>query len=172
MKFIAIIATLLLSIPSFADLYLEPYLGYETGDYKSAAATYEMKGTDLGLKLGYSTLGLALGVDYMMGDLTVDSNPSVDVDAKDLGVFAQYTLPILLKVSGTYFFKSEGKTSASKMTGKGTKIGVGFTGLPFIAINLDMIRINYDEVEAGGITASTDTDRQTWMLSVSLPLNL
>lgn len=165
MKILAIVATLLLSAPAFADLYLEPYLGYETGEMGSPGV--DLKGSVLGAKLGYSSMGFAIGADYMMGSLELDTTPTTDVDTKDLGIFAQFTFPILIKVGVTYFMDSKADTGgAVDLEGSGTKIGVGFTGLPFVAINLDMININYDK------PAPVDTDRKTYLLSVSLPLSL
>lgn len=171
MRIIATLFTaLLLSSPAMASLYLEPYLGYETGKMENPGSSENVAGTNLGLKLGYESLGFALGADYMRGSLKVDSSPSQTGTNQDLGIFAQFTFPILVKVSGTYFFSNEFEDTG-KLTGSGTKIGVGYTGLPFVSLNLDLISIHYNKFKNGG-TVDVDGDRKTWMLSVSLPLSL
>ncbi|HRO66777.1 MAG TPA: hypothetical protein PL182_04345 [Pseudobdellovibrionaceae bacterium] len=172
MKFLsAFFAVVLMSSSAFASLYLEPYIGYENGKVESGGSSDNLAGTNLGVKLGYGTFGFAFGVDYMRGSLKQDSSPSVTWTNQDMGVFAQFTFPILVKVSGTYFFSTEMEKDG-KATGNGTKIGVGYTGLPFVAINFDMINLNYDKFKNGGASMDIDSDRKTWMLSVSLPLNL
>ncbi|MBX3039535.1 MAG: porin [Bdellovibrionaceae bacterium] len=172
MKFLsALFAVVLMSSSAFASIYLEPSIGYETGKIEGGATSNDLAGTNLGLKLGYSSLGFAAGLDYMRGSLKQDSSPSVTWTNQDLGVFAQFTFPILIKVSGTYFFSTEMEKSG-KMTGNGTKVGIGYTGLPFLSINFDMINLSYDKFKNGGNSVNIDADRKTWMLSLSLPLNL
>ncbi len=170
MKLVTVIFAFMASTSAFAGGYIEPYVGYETGKVESTGSDEDVKGMTFGGKLGYSQLGLALGVDYMKGDLKIESSPSVDFDTTDMGAFIQYTFPILLKVSGTYFLSSEAEIgTGGELKGKGYKIGAGFTGFPFITLNLDMINVNYDEIE--GSNVNPDIDRKTYMLSVGLPFN-
>lgn len=171
-KQIILFCTLFMSLSAFAGGYIEPYMGYRTGDVEVNPTSYkeDIKGMAYGAKLGYSSLGLALGLDYMKSALKVQSSPTSDFDTTDIGAFVQYTFPILVKASATYFLKSEGKDdTGNKVLGKGYKIGAGFTGLPFVTINLDMINVHYDEID--GITGDPDTDVKTYMLSVGLPFN-
>ena len=171
MKFFGVIlATVLMSTSAFASIYLEPSIGYETGKVEAPGGKEDLAGTNLGVKLGFSKLGFAAGLDYMRGSLKQDSSPSVTWTNQDMGVFAQFTFPILIKVSASYIFSTELEKNG-KATGSGTKIGIGYTGLPFVALNFDMINFNYDKFKNGG-TADIDLDRKTWMLSLSLPLNL
>lgn len=173
MKFLATIAAaLLMSSSAFASLYLEPYLGYESGKLEDSTGSDDFTATPImGLKLGYGMLGFAGGVDYSFGTLKVDTTPSSETDVKDLGVFVGFTFPIMLKVSATYVLDAKGEANGTTSSGSGMKLGVGWTGLPFVAINFDMINYNYDEVEVGGATAAIDIDRKSYLLSVSLPLS-
>lgn len=168
----AIFSVVLMSSPAMAGFYLEPYLGYENGKIGDDKLT----GTNLGGKIGMDTLGFAFGADVMMGSLSIKSDTTGDSStwkSQDVGLFAQFTFPILVKVSGTYFLQSENKYEDATASGKGTKLGVGYTGLPFISINFDMIDISYDKLKTNaGSVDLTDADRKTWMLSVSLPLSL
>lgn len=169
MKLITVLCALLMSVSAFAGGYFEPYIGYENGKIKSSSLDKDINGVTLGGKLGFSNLGLALGVDYMKGNLQIQSSPKVDFDTADLGGFVQYTFPVLLKVSGSYFLSSKAEfEDGTKIKGDGYKLGIGFTGLPFISINFDMITINYDKYDSG--SGNPNVDRKTYMLGVSLPL--
>lgn len=170
MKIAAIISTLFISTSAFAGGVFEPYIGYENGKVKSSSLDEDLRGVVIGGKLGFSNLGLDIGVDYMKGDLQIQSDPTTDFETTDLGGFVQYTFPVLLKVGASYFFDSKTKfENGTKFKGSGYKLGVGFTALPFVTINLDMININYDDV-VGGV-GNPDLDRKTYMLSISLPLH-
>lgn len=176
---------LLTSSQAFAGIYLEPYFGYETGkstgeaDIQSVGILQvdtESKGVVFGGKLGYSMMGLAGGLDYSMfkskdTDKTGQGNDG-DSDVTDTGAFVQFTFPIMFKVSGTYIFNSKNKSDDSESTGSGIKIGAGYTGLPFIAINLDYISVKYDDTKVdNAVVNSSDVKSTSYMLSVSLPLD-
>lgn len=157
-------------------IYIEPYLGlYGMG--KSTMTTPVASDTDLtatlglGLRLGYSAMGFAAGVDYEMGKLdSKTSSTTTKIDTKNLGVFASFDVPIApVRAYATYILDAKSKTeSGSEFKGKGFKLGVGFTGLPFVVINLDYYAIKNDDL--GGATA--DQDIKLTALSVSLPLDL
>lgn len=180
------IFSILTSISAHAGIYLEPYVGYavgkSTGSFNvvsigTSTIDSSSKGAVFGGKLGYSVLGLALGVDYSRFNSKDKDNSGATADSSsvstDMGAFVQYTLPIMFKVSATYIFKSSNVADDdSKSTGKGFKVGVGFTGLPFIAINLDYVSLKYNEATAPGATIdSVDMKSTATMLSISVPWN-
>lgn len=74
-------------------------------------------------------------------------------------------LPILLRFWGEYFLSSEAENLTFK---DGYSIGAGFTGLPFVSINLEAQTINY-ELEQSGF--KYDVASAAYLLSVSLPLS-
>ena len=98
-----------------------------------------------------------------------------NVKQTDWGAFVGFEFPILVRVYAGYIFSAKGEVSTdfgkAKMEGAGTKVGVGFTGLPFVDINVEYRRGTYDDVKIGGVK-SDDTDFSSLMLGVSLPLNL
>lgn len=186
MKYLFIVFALLLgSSAAHAGIYIEPYLGYEMGTSEGSATVNaspmtvddKLSGIRYGAKLGYSFVMIAVGADYMAGKLDEDDqNPGGtkdDADYTDLGIFFNFKLPVMFKIHGTYFLSSKTKGDGAETEGKGYKLGVGFTGLPFVAINLDMINVNYDDATVTGYSVTNvDVDRKTYMLSVSLPFDL
>jgi hypothetical protein len=180
----ALLLTSLFASTSHASIYIEPYVGYEFGHLDvdedvtapvaiSINSNLTSSGADFGAKLGYSFLLVAVGVDYMGGSTSSKyQGTSTTYTNSDIGAFVNVALP-LIKVSATYFFSDQGKTSNGTLKGSGFKIGAGFTGLPFIAINVDYLNIDYTKVTGSTDTFSSfDAKRNGVMLSVSLPLNL
>lgn len=182
MKGIIVKLSLALSALAFvstaqADILLEPYLGYQTGTLKMTGST-DTKATGLvyGARAGYQSLGLMVGLDYLTGALKDDDTPSADVTPSDLGIFAGYNFPVMLRVYGVYVLKAESKSKDSSGTatlkeGKGIKLGVGFTPLPLVSINLEYFQNEYDKVDVGGTTYTNLNPKTSgYGLTVSLPL--
>ena len=158
---------------AFAGLLIDPYVGI--GQVKT---TFDFAGNDsddsgssqsIGSRLGYSFILLSAGVDFEMvkGDSDGD-----DVTMTNTSLFVGVDLPILLRFWGEYFINSsfdiDGNDSDFEFK-DGYGLGVGFTGLPFVSINLEVSALNYD-IELAGIEGDF-TAGQT-LLSVSLPLDL
>ncbi|MCP4913612.1 MAG: outer membrane beta-barrel protein [Oligoflexia bacterium] len=204
---------LLLLLPqlAWAGIHVEPYLGYgmtkleqelQGASYK-VAGTNEEKGSfiEFGGRLGYSMLGLSLGLDYNFtpSAYSLDRElplPEVteayDYTSSNFGVFVGYELPIMFRFYGSYYLSSNLKIDSDTYTGdgqdntgdefkgKGYNLGVGFTGLPFVSINLEYRSISYDERKnvSGGNTINypsgndSEVDANTLLLSVSVPLDL
>jgi hypothetical protein len=166
----------------YAGLYFEPYVGYAVGtvDGKIGSTNIDVDSTSsvFGAKLGGTILGMvAIGGEYMAMKNNDDDKTSADDDGSSdstfTGLFAQFSFPVLFKVSATYFLSAKYEnTDNVDMEGTGTKISVGFTGLPFVAINLDMINATFDEGSSNGTKQTVDVDQSSTMLSVSLPLSL
>jgi hypothetical protein len=173
--FLALSLALVLPTVAQAGFMIEPYLGYETGTLKQTGSEeIKHKGTNLGARLGYQILGLKFGLDYMQGTQTSEQTGSADGDYKpiDMGAFVGYEFPFLLQVYASYFVSSKASVSPSSLsgdlTGKGTRVGIGWTGLPFVVINLEMITRSYEkwgEYDLDGKLEGTSTG-----LSLSLPL--
>lgn len=160
-----------------ADLLLEPYLGYSTATLKMTGAE-DSKSTGLvyGARVGYQMMGLMVGLDYLTGAMKTDASPSADVTPSDLGIFVGYNFPVMLRVYGVYNLKAEAKSKSSAgnsdlKEGKGIKLGVGFTPLPLVSINLEYFQNEYDKVVSGGTTYTTlNAKNGGYGLTVSLPL--
>ena len=156
---------------SHADLMVEPYIGYEMGTGSQGTEDFKLSGTDLGLRLGYHSGLMFWGaLDYTMGSGTIDpdNNPSQDAKRSTLGAVIGVDLPILLRAWIGYGFTNELKLDADTLKGKATKIGVGFTALPFVSLNLEVISDEWDDSSGGG---DPDAKNTSYLVSVSLPLN-
>jgi len=180
-----------------AGVLVEPYLGYSlagSGDSKFGATTYDhsYSSPTIGARLGYGMLGFMGGIDYSMQSFDLKSEfGSTEykdgVSKNQLGLFVGYDFPILLRVWGTYFLSSSvdggDPTAANRFIddreefsgGGGYALGVGFSGLPFVSINLEYRTLEYDKYELNGVTASNYNEKLNLnevLLSVSLPLDL
>lgn len=161
-----------------AGIYLEPYLGYSSTDYESSSSTNNnASGMGYGMKAGYSMLGLGFGLDYSAGTMKTDGTPKTEIKSTDIGVFVGYTLPILLKAQASYFFSTKAELDSDPkftLTGSGMKIGAGYTGLPFVALNFDYFTNSYNKFKFGGTsgTLSPKAEIKGFIISVSLPFNL
>lgn len=159
-----------------AGILLEPYLGYVSGKIK-ATTDANYKGTELGARVGYSLLDFAVGAEYAMTNFTDDSSPSVDIKGADLGIFASFKFPILVRAYATYFPSPEAKNSSggistTSKSGNITKLGVGFTGFPFINVNFEYITGSFSKAEAGGVEVPFDLKTTAYAISVSAPFDL
>jgi hypothetical protein len=156
---------------SHAALMVEPYIGYEMGSGSIGSTDFKVTGTDLGLRLGYHTGLMFWGaLDYTMGTGTLDPDTGPNQDAKrsSLGAVIGVDLPILFRVWAGYGFTDDVKMDSDTMKGKYTKLGVGFTALPFVSLNLEVISDKWDDSANGG---DPDAKNTSYLLSVSLPLN-
>lgn len=159
-----------------AGLLLEPYVGImPAGTITDDGVDFDhdKMPTVLGARVGYTKLGFNVGIDYLMAQGIEFENVSQEYDLSEAGIFVGLDLPILLRGYVAYIVNSnlEG-TITEYEKGNGFKVGVGFTGLPFVSLNLEMRNVSYDEGNISGSSFDTDTDYQSYLLSVSLPLKL
>ena len=161
-----------------AGILVEPYLGYEMAKVTGTNADGKANGAEFGVRLAYKTPVMVwVGVDGTFG-LTGKYSPDSgsDADSKHNTYYAVVGLdfPILLRAWAGYGFSDEMKLESpynSKATGKNFKLGVGFTGLPFVSLNAEYIKGTADKIEAGGVTNnSPDLKTESFVISVSLPL--
>ncbi len=154
-----------------ASILIEPYLGYHTGKSKQTT-TEDFSGMTYGARLGYQQLGFMLGLDYMTGKWTEKGTPNVDLTPSSLGAFVGYNFPVMLRVYGVYGFqnsvKAEAGGTSSKLEGSpALKLGVGFTALPLVSINLEYMTATYDKSD--GHTLNPNMTSTAYGLTVSLP---
>lgn len=173
--FAALLGTLAFTFGANADFLLEPYLGYHVGKIKQGSVSDTAKGVSLGGRVGFQTVGFMGGLDYMTGSWTDDHNPNRTLTPTDLGVFVGFNFPVMLRVYGVYNFSTKMKMSGGGVNqtldgGDGIKLGVGFTGLPFVSVNLEYITQTYKK--ADGATMLNQVENNMYGLTVSLPLNL
>lgn len=191
--------TILFSFEARAGLLLEPYVGFSlSGDMEQAAKGANSKiegehgGLTLGGRLGFQSLGLMVGLQYDLGLSTELDSKQGTATAKDdikrthIGAFVGYNFPVMVRAWGTYYFSSKvegdeaptaditGDVIDSTQTwkGNGYALGVGFTGLPIVSLNLEYRSYEYDEIEDAGADLKLDpsVEASEIMISVSAPL--
>lgn len=175
-----------ITIQSHASLLLEPYLNYNFGSGDRGTSEYSTSGPSFGGKIGYQNLGLMLGLDASMGstDMEVKSpagTTNYDMDNTRIGLFAGYDFPVLLRAWVGYFFKNSlefsktynGIASGDMYNGSAIELGVGFTPLPLLSVNIGYRMNTWDEYEAASGTTTSLTDNveiNEIFVGVSLPL--
>lgn len=155
-----------------ASLLVDPYIGFGTqkSTLDAASSNFEedtQTAKFLGSRLGVSYLLFSAGVDYQL--LTDD-----EVDQKNISLFFGVDLPILLRGWVEYFVDSSFEHNAIGEADfkDGYSIGVGFTGLPFVSLNLEAQTLNYDMSLNSSPGQSSEVTSAAYILSVSLPLDL
>lgn len=165
---------LALGLSAQGALHFEPHFGYAKGTVKQTSS-FDAAGLGYGAKLGYSSMGFGVGLDYSITKLEIDTSPKSKSTATDMGVYVAYKLPVMFRLQGTYFFSSklDDDDSSSFDTGKGYKLGGSLTTFPLVALNLDFYTIEYTKREAGGssVTLSPAAKSSGIFLSLSLPLD-
>lgn len=174
------ILSFFISLPrANADLLIEPVVGFSSGNIESEVDNEEhsSSGLSYGGRLGYQNLGFQLGVDYLSSTLGVDNKNWEDLEVSEWAAFVGYKFPIMLRVYAGYILSSVANTEYNKQdmkleNGSGTKIGIGFTGLPFVNINFEMRQGTWDQYILSNTTVKDETKFNTFMIGISLPFAL
>lgn len=159
-----------------AGLLIDPYVG--AGRAASAITTpsgYPLSVSDpdatstssIGSRLGYSFLLFSAGIDYEM--LKADKD-----NITNTSLFVGVDLPILFRFWAEYMLSSklDADSGIDFDFQNGYSIGAGFTGLPFVSINLELATLNYQYgVSYSGTDYDFDYKIGVTTLSVSLPLD-
>ena len=138
-------------------------------DYVKTSEYY--KGALGGIRLGYTNLGLAVGLDFSTGRMQSDETSLAPLL---WGVFASYKLPFLFRAYGVFippslkelpFNKvvvsdSSGTTHCSESWGG--KMGLSYLSIPFLSVNFE-----YQPVQIAGADC-----RAGWSHSFLAYLNL
>jgi len=180
-----------------AGLFVDPYLGYNAGwatkDHTEGSTTvsldYTSMGPMFGARAGFQMLGFMAGAEYGMSTTTQDlaaatvgsvSIPaaSTDLQTTYMGVFVGYELPILLRAWATYNLSVDSEITSDSgkgnvTSGSGFTLGVGFTGLPFVSLNVEYRSVTFDKSTASGgseTDLTNDITSNEVFASVSIPL--
>jgi hypothetical protein len=171
--------TALTSITANANFLIEPHIGYNiSGTGSTSGVDYKYTNPELGLRLGGQYLGLMAGLDYTASSYTWTQTPGGDdkFDRSEFGMFVGYNLPIMLRFWGAYYFantatdsNSSGRTGVgAKYKGTTKELGVGFSAIPLLSLNLMLRNIVYDTKPI----TSSDISNNEIVLGVSFPFTL
>ncbi len=161
------------SLASHAGVLIEPYLG--TGSYTSTVDADNFDDdpesyTTLGARLGGSFLLFSAGVDFGMD--TFDGSTRSNTSA-----FVGFDFPILVRAYAKYMISSNLENddlddlNVDVAFNDGYVLGLGFTGLPLVSINLEIEKSSYT-YEDYPILGDLDVDFAATTLTVSLPLDI
>lgn len=170
-KFLASFAALfLVGVSAQAMFLIDPYLNYAVSG--STSTNYDVSGTEFGARLGLSTLGFGYGVDFVAGGSLTYKNTTTSTAyaPSGYGLFVSYKFPILVRGYASYLLESKIAANGNTTKGTATKIGVQYTGLPFIAIGLETFSGKYTDTNGTALSPST-TDSQT-RLAISVPFDI
>lgn len=172
-----------------AGILLEPYIGYESGKQTVETSTpafntvFTTSGAVLGGRFGYTfPILFWAGLDYSLttGGNGKSDNPLVNDNTytrSNLYLVAGFDFPILVRAWFGYGIMNESSgTSAgttSKLSGgQSSKLGVGFTGLPFVSINLEAYFQKPNKQDGNSLAAGTSYNDAGFVLTASLPFDL
>jgi len=176
--FLILAVSLLGGAAANAGFLVDPYFGYTASGTTSSSSLTAISGTELGGRFGYSTMGFGFGLDAVIAGTTTftTSGTATNYAPFHYGVFASYKFPVLVRAYVSYLLSTKDTESVTKdyITGTATKIGVQYTGLPFVAIGLEMFSgtaSKYTLASTGTVVNFTPTQTQT-RITISVPFEL
>jgi hypothetical protein len=120
------------------------------------------------------------GLDFTRSNFDMDVKTNAvtskhDFERNEFGVFVGYNFPIFIRAWAAYYFGNTTKdtTASSEFTGNTKELGVGFTALPFLSVNLMYRMVNLDEYKSStGAKSGVDISNQEFVVGISLPITL
>lgn len=151
-------------------------------------------GADYGARLGVKFLGVMGGLSYFKNSyklkaswkstnitMTPGSDNS-DWSQDSFGVFVGYNAPLWLRAWVAYHFSVTAKVSTpsadwyskgDKMSGSSTELGLGFTGLPFVSLNVIYRMISFTKfTNSMSPLVVQDSSPKELLMSISLPFDI
>jgi len=175
------VVSLFMSPIARAALLIEPVVGYNLGtklDVQHADNYSAGTGGSYGGRLGYQNFGLQLGLDYLKSSIDMGTDDfKKNISMSEFGAFAGFEFPILLRVYAGYIFsgnadtKSDNNESYKMSKESGMKVGIGFTGLPFVDLNIEYRKGTFDQLKIDGVEQDdTTVSYSSVMFGASIPL--
>lgn len=150
-----------------AGLLLEPYA---TVIMTGKTGSSDLTGNVLGGRIGWGFLGFSVGLDAELAG-GIKSGSGSTATPGSMGVFAAYQFPILLRGYVTYSPAFKATASGVENTGTSTKLGVQYTGLPFVAIGVETVSYNVSKIKSGGVETDVDVNGNYTGLVISVPFS-
>ena len=201
MRFIVKFSTALIALSLFtattakAGILIEPYAGYATGSSETkigaglGGTTYkhDTSGLGFGARLGYTLPLVWFALDYSMANGAKSKAKSTgatdaDVDSTTLAAVVGVKVPFFRAWAGYSPMHSanvKGNGVETKFDGTLLKVGAGFTGLPFVSINLEYRMMEFKKYSQSGTSADLSSSGlyesakgSDFLLSVSVPFDI
>lgn len=170
-----------------AELHIEPVWGYNlqgkaelpSGKKIDDKSSFAGTGMAYGGRLGFTKFGFQVGLDYLHSTLDMDLEEDVLMD--EWAGFVGFEFPILFRIYAGYIFSATATTENKAgdniefSKGSGAKVGLGFTPIPLIDINLEYRagRFGMYEIDsATKVEVEEDTNYRALFLGISLPFAL
>lgn len=184
MKFLILVLLIAFSSVSMASTMIEPFIGTTiSGDFEnndcSSNCEDDVSGTFYGVRAAYKNLGFFGGVDVRLGTYKLDdADFEIDEEGR-IALLIGYELPVMFKFWLTYALSNnltaESSTDGSELeysTSSDITLGVGYSPIPMLSLNLEYTMLNLDENEdSDGSTNDLDADINTILLSASVPFS-
>lgn len=179
----ALALLLVASVPSQARIFLEPYLGYYTGDTDVTQTAGNVSNDDTGMVYG-ARLGFTLGgYLFAAGDASLvkgeykNASTSVKEDLEILTYSAVAGVRFsTLRAWYGYSFKVDSETEDSGVVtnydGTGWKAGVGVMVFGKISLNFEYIQSEVEKMDGVDIPSPTvsSVESQGYQFTLSFPL--
>ena len=180
MKRLTLIFCLFLTLPANANFFVEPYAGMGksiSDDIQDLDTSFDSFSFSPGLRVGtMKLLGLiSAGGDISYQDSTAeeDGGRELSLTRMDYGLFVGANLPILFRGFAKYIFSSSLDIGDNKVIGaSGYGLGVGYTGLPFLVLNLEYKNLTWSKVSTDDVERNSDGEISEIFLSLSFPIKL
>ncbi|MBD64224.1 MAG: hypothetical protein CME62_03400 [Halobacteriovoraceae bacterium] len=177
LNFVILFSFLISSVASAGTL-IEPYAGMFLNSTYDGDVEGDLSGNAVGMRLGFQQLGFMAGLDGRRAFVNLEPETGDDADytMTQLGFFVGYNFPVLLRVWGEYVFALDGvnddDSDVKLKKGSGFLIGLGYSLLPFISLNLEYGSVGTTEIESSTGTSDLEIDNNVLFLSLSLPLTI
>jgi hypothetical protein len=146
-KILIICFILFISLPGFAWLHVEPYIGYNRGQVQATRT----QGIGFGARLGLEFKSIFVAADVAMHDVQQGSLATVkhtDTGVTVGGLIKNYRIWYGLLSPSSYTYKSG--TNDVKYKGAGSKFGLGVELSSNFFMNMEFRIIDYSETETAG----------------------
>lgn len=158
-----------------AAIVFEPYLGVPLGtaDLDSASST-STSGFGIGGRLYYEKMGFILGTDLKFSAQS-SSSPEMSYEQNQLGLMGGLSVPgFPLRLWINFYFLDQMSVSQldRDYMGGGYSLGLGFSPLPIVALNLEYKSSTYNKYDKGSTEVNIRDDEATFsalLVSLSFP---
>lgn len=163
--------------------FIEPFLGHERAEIEGNSVNEaDLSGTTVGFRFGQELIdSFSVGLDYSLGHFNYERDIDgleFDYKTQETGIFASYDFPLLFRIYATYIplyyadWTGHGEIEET-ITGRGFKLGIGHSILPYLMLNLEYKDIQFSKVKtsSGSRDVKSGSSKGTALL-ISAPFSL